>query len=451
MNAIGKYRILGMLGKGGSSRVYKVLLPEIDFIVALKWLWPNPFLADLMGMDRLLEMFLAEARIMAGFRHPNLLSVWDYGIEKERPYYTMEYLCDNVGLWIGEHVEVERPTRPLPVDMALRIARETLAGLARMHAAGWIHRDIKPFNLLLTDERTVKIADFGLSAARGEKTAHHPENLKIGSPYYAAPEQENNPAGVQFSADLYSVGVTLYRMLTGQLPRFPLPSIETLRPELDGTWNAFFRTSLAQHPRNRFQSAADMTEAIVELQEEWDRRKERFCRLEPEFRPDSGQKEPTETSPLRNHAQKVALSEARTVFRLDELFRPLKRRVAEWEVLDKDLVLDCRNRLIWERSGSAYPENVSQTLARIDRMNRRHVGGIDSWRLPTVDELITLVELPSRFEHFCAPPVFDPLQKRLWSSDRKSATAFWFVSLDIGFVGWLDNTGYAYSRAVAGT
>lgn len=448
MNTIGRYRILGMLGKGGSSRVYKVLLPEIDSIVALKWLWPHPFLADLMGADRLLEMFLAEARIMAGFRHPNLLAVWDYGIEQERPYYTMEYLCDNVGLWIGEHAEVERPTRPLPVDMALRIARETLAGLARMHAFGWIHRDIKPFNLLLTDERSVKIADFGLSAARGEKTSGHPENLKIGSPYYAAPEQENDPSSVQFSADLYSVGVTLFRMLTGRLPQFPLPSIEALRSRLDETWDAFFRTSLAQHPRSRFQSASDMTEAILELQERWQRRKERFCRLEPQPRPDVGDREPSEAFPLRNQAQKIAWSEARTVFRLDELCRPRKRRAVEWEAPDKDLVLDRRNRLIWERSGSAYPENVSQTLARIDRMNRSRFGGIDSWRLPTVDELITLVEPPSRFEHFCGPPVFDPLQKRLWSCDRKSATAFWFVSLDIGFVGWLDTTGYAYSRAV---
>lgn len=449
MNTIGRYRILGMLGKGGTGRVYKVLIPEIDSIVALKWLWPNPFLADLMGMDRLREMFLAEARIMAGFRHPNLLSVWDYGVERERPYYTMEYLCDNVGLWIGEHVEVERPTRPLPVDMALRIARETLCGLARMHADGWIHRDIKPFNLLLTNERSVKIADFGLSATRGGKSVHHPENLKIGSPYYAAPEQENDPASVQFTADLYSVGVTFYRMLTGRLPHFPLNPIETLRPELDGTWNTFFRTSLAHHPRERFQTAADMTEAILGLQQEWERQKERICRLEPEPRLDFRVTEPTEASTLRSRPRKIGFSEARTDLGLDDWWRPLKRAAADWEVLDETLVLDRRNRRVWERSGSAYPENVRQALARIEGMNRCRYGGIDSWRLPTVDELITLVEPPSGFEHFCAPPVFDPLQKRLWSSDRKSATAFWFVSLDMGFVGWLDNTGYAYSRAVA--
>ncbi len=449
MNAIGRYRILGMLGKGGTSRVYKVLIPEIEAIVALKWLWPNPFLADLMGMDRLREMFLAEARIMAGFRHPNLLSVWDYGVEQDRPYYTMEYLCDNVGLWIGEHVEVERPTRPLPVDMALRISLETLAGLARMHASGWIHRDIKPFNLLLTDERSVRIADFGLSAVRGEKAGHRPENLKIGSPYYAAPEQEEDPDHVSFSADLYSVGITLYRMLTGNLPTFPLKTIETACPDLDGAWDVFFRTALAAHPANRFQRATDMTDALHELQEAWDRRKERICRLEPERRPAPWVGEPSEAFPLRSRPGKIGFSEARTFFGLDELWRPLKRSAADWEVLDGERVLDRRNRRIWERSGSVYPQNVRQALERIDRMNRDRYGGIDSWRLPTVDELLTLIDPPSRFEHFCAPPVFDPLQKRLWSCDRKSATAFWFVSLDIGFVGWIDTTGYAYSRAVA--
>lgn len=447
MKSIGSYRILGMLGRGGTSRVYKVLIPEIESIVALKWLYPNPFLADLMGMERLAELFLAEARIMAGLRHPHLLSVWAYGVEQGRPFYTMEYLCDNVGLWIGEHIEVEHPTRPLPVDMALRIVQETLAGLARMHDAGWIHRDIKPFNLLLTDYRSVKIADFGLSCLRGEK-AHHPENLKIGSPYYAAPEQEENPDSVHFSADLYSVGVTMYQMLTGNLPQFPLKRIHTFQAELDEKWDLFFRSAVARNPKKRFQSARNMKDAVLELHQAWERQKERICRLETKNQA-TAPKEPNVYRPICAVPRKIALSDARACLGLDALWRPQVQIATEFIAMGKGLVMDRTNGRIWEQSGSAYPENVQQALARIERMNREKFGGIDSWRLPTVEELLTLVDPPSQFEQICVPRVFDPLQKRLWSIDRKSATANWFVSLDIGFTGWLDNTGYAFSRAVS--
>ncbi|WP_028323103.1 protein kinase domain-containing protein [Desulfatirhabdium butyrativorans] len=448
MKTIGKYRILGLLGKGGTSRVYKVMVPEIGNIVALKWLYPHPFLLDLLGMEKLEELFLSEARIMAKLRHPHLLPVWDYGVALGRPFYTMEYLCDNVGLWIGEGAEVEIPTRQLPVDMALRITRETLSGLARMHAGGWIHRDIKPFNLLLTDQSSVRIADFGLSLTRGEKAAY-PKNLKIGSPYYAPPEQEAAPDSVGFSSDLYSVGVTLYRMLTGNLPQFSMASIADLVPELDETWDMFFRSAIAPDPKRRFQTAEDMDAAIQELQQSWERRKSLICQLEPEPKLIESQIRDPTNRPIRHLPQKIGFHEARECFHLDLLWRPDHPLAPDFVSVGKNLVADRVNGLIWEQSGSAYPENVRQSLLRIERMNRERFCGIGSWRLPTVEEMLTLIAPPSRFEKICAPSFFDPLQKRLWSIDRKSATACWFASLDVGFVHWLDVTGYAYSRAVS--
>jgi serine/threonine-protein kinase len=447
MKTIGKYRILGMLGKGGTSRVYKVMVPEIENIVALKWLYPHPFLADLLGMEKLEELFLAEARIMAELRHPHLLPVWDYGVALERPFYTMEYLCDNVGLWIGECAEVEIPTRQLPVDMALRITRETLSGLARMHAAGWIHRDIKPFNLLLTDQSSVKIADFGLSLARGE-TMHHPDNLKIGSPYYAAPEQETDPDRVRFSADLYSVAVTLYRMLTGYLPAFPLKSITRLHPDLDTGWDGFFRKALHHTPNMRFQTSAEMKEAVLTLQELWNRKKEHICLIEAES-PETPQCRTIIKRGLRAFPQKIGLNGARDFLELDSLWRPIQPRTSDFVPIGQKLVHDRINDLIWERAGASYPENLRQALLRIEGMNRERFGGITTWRLPTMQELITLISPPSRLKKQCVPPLFSLLQKRLWSADPKSAIAHWFVSLEIGFAGWLDDTGYAFSRAVA--
>jgi serine/threonine-protein kinase len=232
MKKIGKYEICGLLGKGGMGRVYKVRIPLIGKVVALKLLWPHPVLMHLMGEEKVKSDFVTEAETMASLRHPHIVSVWDFHDSDELTFFVMEYYCNNLGLMMGETYRVEEPSRPLSVDKAIHYSRQVLRGLSRLHEAKIIHRDIKPYNMLITDEDTIKISDFGLSKLRGE-SFRGPSNLKVGSPYYAAPEQEEDPDQVDARADIYPVGVMLYRMLTGSLPIEPSKKLSQCNPDLD--------------------------------------------------------------------------------------------------------------------------------------------------------------------------------------------------------------------------
>jgi serine/threonine protein kinase len=192
MKKIGKYEVCGLLGKGGMGTVYKVRMPVVGKVVALKLFRPHPNLVTLLGEEETRRYFVKEAITMAGLRHPNIVAIWDFHGSKDLTFFVMEYFCNNLGLIIGETYRVEEPSRIVSVDKAIDYTRQILVGLSRLHQAGIIHRDIKPYNILVTDQNTVKITDFGLSKLRGEDFGK-PSNLMVGSPYYAAPEQEEDP------------------------------------------------------------------------------------------------------------------------------------------------------------------------------------------------------------------------------------------------------------------
>ena len=285
MRMIGRYRVCGRLGKGGMGSVYKAKLPGLDRIVALKLLDPAEILVDLLGMEELKRQFRHEAEIMAGLRHPHIAQIWDLDVTAQAmPYFVMEYSCNNLGALMGESYRVEQPTRRLALDKAVHYAVQALEGLARMHHEGVVHRDFKPYNLLLTDEDSIKIIDFGLSKLRGEEEFNAPRGIKVGSPYYAAPEQELDPAGADGRADLYAVGVTLFRMLTGLLP-YDEESGEAMRnarafnAELDEAWDVFFAKALARDPGERHPSAAVMRGELLGLLDQWRKRRDRICNL----------------------------------------------------------------------------------------------------------------------------------------------------------------------------
>ncbi|MCU0614498.1 MAG: serine/threonine protein kinase, partial [Desulfobacterales bacterium] len=179
---IGRYEVCGMLGRGGMSRVYKVKVPVIGKIAALKIMSPDPLLAKLMDTAKLNELFISEAVIMAGLRHANIVDVWDFDEADGNLFYIMDYYCNNLGIIIGETYRTEQPSRVIRLDKAIHYISQILAGLARLHHAGIIHRDIKPFNILVTEQDTIKISDFGLSKLRGE-TFGGPRNLNVGSPF----------------------------------------------------------------------------------------------------------------------------------------------------------------------------------------------------------------------------------------------------------------------------
>ncbi len=446
MKYIGKYKIRGLLGRGGMGRIYKVEHPLIGKIFALKMLRPDPLLISLMGREKIVDMFKAEAVTLAGLRHPNIIEILDYDESDGDPFYLMEYYVNNLGDMIGETYRTDQPSRKIRIEKAVHYAAQTLSGLDCLHHAGIIHRDIKPYNLLVTDQDTVKICDFGLSKIRGEKFSG-PPNLKVGSAWYAPPEQEEAPDSVDFSADLYAAGITLYRMLTGILHSGDYLPVGRFNPGLDGAWDDFLAKATAPHPEQRYGSAARMLADLQQLQAAWQEKKEQICLLPGPGETAAAGPVTTRVRP-RSRCIKVDPRNARQTFGLDDLWRPARYLNNDFVPSPDETVADRATGLVWQRAGSKFPLNRPQAAAYLEQLNGSNFAGSRAWRLPTVEELMTLLtELPQG-EDLCIEPVFDPGQKWIWSCDRRSFTAGWYISVDLGYVAWQDFSGYRYVRAV---
>ena len=322
MRRIGKYEICGLLGKGGMAKVYKVRIPVIGKVAALKLLSPHPNLVDLLGKDEIKRLFVTEAVTMASLRHPHIVAVWDFQDSDDLSFFVMEYYCNNLGIMIGETYRVEEPSRTVAVDKAIDYTRQILVGLSRLHEAHIVHRDIKPYNILITDEDRVKISDFGLSKLRGE-TFQGPPNLRVGSPYYAAPEQEEDPDQVDARADIYPVAIMLYRMLTGTLPIEPFKRLSQVNADLDPNWDAFIDKAIATDRDKRFASAKEMLGSLDALSSAWEEKKEKVCQM-PQM---SAPKRLQSKKKLRVQAIKVAPGKARKVFGLNKLWCPINKLV----------------------------------------------------------------------------------------------------------------------------
>jgi serine/threonine protein kinase len=450
MRRIGRYVIRGLIGRGGMGKVFKVELPAIGKIAALKLFAPDALLARLMGRDTLRDRFVAEARTMAGLQHPNIAAVHDFDTAGPAPFYVMEYFANNLGTLIGEHFETERPSRIVATDNALAYTRQTLRGLACLHDAGIIHRDIKPFNLLLTPWNTVIICDFGLSRLHGE-TFGAPTNLNVGSPYYAAPEQEQAPDQAQATADIYPVGVMLYRMLTGRLPEaaphnkaYQPPS--TLNADLDEQWDTLIARAMAADPYDRFAGAMEMLVAVEQLTDHWEEQKSRSCALPPEVdktHPNVGKPGSLRATPIKASPGKAAI-----LFDLDTLWRPKVYVDNAFEAGNDGTIIDHATCLVWQQSGSPFPRTCSQAAQAVAELNRRCFAGRINWRLPTIAELASLLRAPRKARDLCIASPFDTTQRRLWSADRRSFTANYCVDLELGFVGWNDVDAPYYVRGV---
>lgn len=443
MRYIAQYEIRGLLGRGGMGAVYKVRHPKIGKILALKRLEPQQALISLLGPDEIKRRFLAEAETMGRLRHKHIATVWDLVDTPEQTFFLMEYFCQSLGDLIGETYDLEAPSRQLGVDKAVFYTRQTLIGLSRLHAAGIVHRDIKPFNLLLTEDDAIKITDFGLSRLRGE-TFPGPRRLRVGSPYYTAPEQERNPDLAEPRSDLYSAGVMLHRLVTGLLPLTQSPRPREVNPDLDDAWDVFFQKAMNKDPKARFDHAEAMLDALDDLYAGWRKTNDRLCRLHP---PAGAQTKKT-PHPPRKIGIKTTPKQAFNTFGLDNLWRPRVYTASRFRTNNEGLAVDPAAGLTWQTSGSEFPLTRAEALDYINGLNQRKWGGFKNWRLPTVEELITLLRPPHHAGDQCLEPIFDPEKNNLWTIDTRSALAAWYINTDLGFVAWQDFTCYFYVRAV---
>ena len=425
------------------GKVYKVEYPVTGKTGALKLLDPNPFLTSLIEQKEIEAMFTAEAVNMANLRHPNIAEILDFDACNGKLYYIMEFYCNNLGTMIGESYEIEKPSRKIRVDKAINYTRQILSGLSRLHFASIIHRDIKPFNILVTDHDTIKICDFGLSKLRNETFGSH-KSLKIGTPYYAAPEQEADPENVDFTSDLYSAAVILFRMVTGRLPETGDKNPMTYNSELDQSWERFMKKALATDPVKRYESAPAMIDALDALQELQENKQQRHI-IVPPLRPDVNTAE--NHNILRSEPLKISRQEAGSVFKTDDLMRPFQAISNNFSTTHPELVQDDTTGLVWQQRGTRFPVNREQAVNCIEDLNRNHYCGYNKWRLPTINELLSLVATTHE-SGYRIEPVFDETQKWLWSCDRCSYITAWYVSLELGYVGCNDFSAYYHVKAV---
>lgn len=215
--AFPKLEILRLIGHGGMGYVYQARQPELDRMVALKILSPS-----LRSDPAFEERFAREARVLGKLKHPNIVTLYEHGESGGYFYLLMEFI-DGVNLRQAMSAGRFSP------EQALAIVPAICDALQSAHALGVWHRDIKPENILLDRDGRVKIADFGIARILGDPERNFTLTRTgglLGSAAYMAPEQHEKPHDVDHRADIYSLGVVIYEMLTGELPlgRFPLPS-----------------------------------------------------------------------------------------------------------------------------------------------------------------------------------------------------------------------------------
>lgn len=258
-----RYELQAKIGDGGMAAVYKALDLRLNRVVAIK------ILRDTYATDpQFLARFKREAQQSASLNHPNVVRVFDVGEDGGVHYIVMEYV-DGSSL-----KEVIQKQGPLPIARALEITAEICDGIASAHALGLIHRDIKPQNILLDKTGKAKVTDFGI--AKSSNTATLTEaGITMGTVHYFSPEQARGQQVVPQS-DIYSIGIVLFEMLTGQIPfdsdtavalamkhiEEPPPPPRRLNPSIPPVVEQIVLRALAKDPSRRFSTAEEMSRAL---------------------------------------------------------------------------------------------------------------------------------------------------------------------------------------------
>jgi eukaryotic-like serine/threonine-protein kinase len=267
---LGRYEILAELGQGSMGVVYKARDPVLDRVVAVKTIHLN------LPKDELAEYearFYQEARAAGGLNHPNIVTIYDIGKSERVAYMAMEFLE-------GEELRgILSAGQPLPVTQALDVASQVAEGLSYAHDRHIVHRDIKPGNIMVVRDGLVKITDFGIARMRTNDVKTM-TGMILGSPKYMSPEQVAGKRA-DHRSDLFSLGVVLHEMLTGQAPFHadsvhgtmyqvlnttpPAPSLRI--PDLPEIVDLIVAKALAKNVEERYQSTKDMARDLQDCKQ----------------------------------------------------------------------------------------------------------------------------------------------------------------------------------------
>jgi eukaryotic-like serine/threonine-protein kinase len=266
----GRYEVEDLVGTGGMSSVYRARDNVLERQVALKILHDH-----FSGDPEYVERFRREARAIAGLNHPNIVTVIDRGELGRHQFIVFEHVA-------GENLkDVVRRRGPLPVDEAVALTTQVARGLAFAHENGVVHRDVKPQNVLIDENGTAKVTDFGIARAIDPGEGLTETGTVLGTSGYIAPEQASGRR-VDSRSDQYSLGVVLYELLTGEPPysgenvmavamkhlREPVPRVRERRRDVPASVDAIVSRAMAKRPEDRFPSTDDMVAALEAAQDD---------------------------------------------------------------------------------------------------------------------------------------------------------------------------------------
>lgn len=290
-----RYRLIEQIGSGGMAVIYRAQDMELGRTVSVKILRPS-----LVDDPEFLIRFRREAQSAANLTHPNVVTVHDVGQDGPKTHFmVMEYVAgQDLKRWI-------RSRGAFDVDAALAVVVEVCKGVGFAHRAGLVHCDIKPQNILITPDNTVKVTDFGiakaLSASQPEEKI---EEIVWGSPHYFSPEQAMGE-GCSPASDVYSIGIVLFELLTGRLPfqgtdyrdlamahiKTPAPSLMSINPALPQELDRILQKVLAKEPSARYRTA-DQLGRILEKYREMGRQQTSSYQVTPSRAPSPPAQQP---------------------------------------------------------------------------------------------------------------------------------------------------------------
>jgi serine/threonine protein kinase len=266
---LGRFEVLAEIGRGAMGIVYQAKDPMLERTVAIKTI---NMTMDRDGAEMYEKRFYQEARAAGGLNHPNIVTVYDIGKTETECYMAMEYIEG------AELRSLLLPGKPLPIARCLSIAAQVAEGLAYAHERGVVHRDIKPANIMVPESGAVKITDFGIARMR-TSAVQTQTGMMMGSPKYMSPEQVIGKRA-DHRADIFSLGVILYEMLTGAAPftgesvnavmyqivNFVPPAPSAINPATPALLDAIVARMLAKSLDERFQSAAEIARGLRECE-----------------------------------------------------------------------------------------------------------------------------------------------------------------------------------------
>ncbi len=428
------YVFKGYLGEGGFGRVYHV-----------ENRLGKPFALKVLKKDfwREVEKERQGLELVVKIQSLRLVSMLDYGeTVKGEPCILMEYVKDSLEGLLAKEKNLEE-------DRAVLIFEGVLQGLDVLHSNAIVHRDIKPANLFMMED-IIKIGDFGLARFTSGESASL--TAGIGTMKYIAPEMFKDRYG--FSVDMWSAAVVFVRILSGhhafdgQSNPAIMFNILNSPPDFSGIsekYHTFLEKCFQKNPEDRYKDVERMLDAFRATEDTT-----RKAVPNVDSAPEPAEKPIAKPRyQLRSEPMTGSKDEFEKVLKLDNGRKPLKYVENEYTDNGDGTITDEATGLIWQQGGSDQSMKWAATYKYIDTLNEEKFAGYTDWRLPTIDELASLLGPKKRSNDLYIDPVFSKEQRYCWSADKRSSGSAWYVYFDIGFVLWNhDVASNDYVRAV---